>query len=64
MEMNMSDLGLKFGRCLRCKLTDECYNKAIDDVFDFLKNKRDKKYMKLNLDDLEIKKYKEQLKRQ
>ena len=38
------------------------YNKAIDDVFDFLKTKRDKRYMKICLDDLEIRKYKEQLK--
>ena len=37
-------------------------NKAIDDVFDFLKSKRDKRYMKICFDDLEIKKYKEQLK--
>lgn len=36
--------------------------KAIDDVFDFLKNQRDKKTMKVNFDDLEIRKYKEQLK--
>lgn len=38
------------------------YNKAVEDVFNFLKTKRDKKYMRLNLDDIEIKKYKEQLK--
>jgi hypothetical protein len=38
------------------------YNKAIDDVFDFLKTQRDKKSMKVNFDDLEIRKYKEQLK--
>lgn len=38
------------------------YNKAIDDVFDFLKTQRDKKYMKVNFDDLEIREYKEQLK--
>lgn len=37
-------------------------NKAIDDVFEFLKNKRDKKHLKVNLDDLEIRIYKEQLK--
>lgn len=36
--------------------------KAIDDVFEFLKTKRDKKHLKVNLDDLEIRKYKEQLK--
>lgn len=36
--------------------------KAIDDVFEFLKNKRDKKHLKVNLDDLEIRIYKEQLK--
>jgi len=38
------------------------YNKAIDEVFDFLKTQRDKKSMKVNFDDLEIRKYKEQLK--
>lgn len=38
------------------------YNKALDDIFEFLKTKRDKKAMKVNLDDLEIRKYKEQLK--
>ena len=37
-------------------------NKAIDEVFDFLKTQRDKKSMKVNFDDLEIRKYKEQLK--
>lgn len=36
--------------------------KAIDDVFEFLKSKRGKRYMNVNLDDLEIRKYKEQLK--
>lgn len=36
--------------------------KAIDDVFDFFKTQRDKKSMKVNFDDLEIRKYKEQLK--
>lgn len=35
---------------------------AIDDVFEFLKTKRDKKHLKVNFDDLEIRKYKEQLK--
>lgn len=34
----------------------------IDEVFAFLKTKRDKKFMKVNLDDLEIRTYKEQLK--
>ena len=37
-------------------------SKAIDDVFDFLKTQRDKKYMKVKFDDLEIRQYKEQLK--
>ena len=36
--------------------------KAIVEVFDFLKTQRDKKSMKVNFDDLEIRKYKEQLK--
>lgn len=36
--------------------------KAIDEVFEFLKSKRGKRYMNVNLDDLEIRKYKEQLK--
>lgn len=40
----------------------EIRNKAIDEVFDFLKTKRDKRYMKISLDDLEIREYKEQLK--
>lgn len=37
-------------------------NKAIDEVFDFLKSQRGKKSMKVNFDDLEIRKYKDQLK--
>lgn len=37
-------------------------NKAIDDVFNYLKSKRDKRYMKICFDDLEIRQYKEQLK--
>ena len=41
---------------------EEIRNKVINDVFNFLKNHRDKKYMKVNFDDLEIRKYKEQLK--
>ena len=58
------------GNCMNdCEHYDNCsnyiyskgYNKAIDDVFNFLKNHRDKKYMKVNLDDLDIRKYKEQL---
>jgi len=36
--------------------------KAIDEVFDFLKTQRDKKSMKVNFDDLEIRKYKDQMK--
>lgn len=48
-------------KCNRCPLGMN-YNKAIDDVFDFLKTKRDKKYMKISFDDLEIKEYKEQMK--
>lgn len=36
--------------------------KAIDEAFDFLKTQRDKRNMKVNFDDLEIRKYKEQLK--
>ena len=36
--------------------------KAIDEVFDFLKTKRDGRYMKVGLDDLEIRTYKEQMK--
>lgn len=36
--------------------------KAYEEVFELLKSKRDKKTMKVNLDDLEIRKYKEQLK--
>lgn len=36
--------------------------KAYEKVFELLKSKRDKKTMKVNLDDLEIRKYKEQLK--
>lgn len=35
--------------------------KAISDVFEFLKNKRDKKTMRVDFDDLEIREYKEQL---
>lgn len=35
--------------------------KAIDEVFEFLKSKRGKRYMNVNLDDLEIKEYKKQL---
>lgn len=41
----------------------EVYNKAIDDVFNFLKTKRDKKYMRVNLDDIEIKKIKVKMKK-
>ena len=44
------------------EIADNVRKKTIDNVFDFLKNHRDKKYMKVNLDDLDIKKYKEQLK--
>lgn len=44
------------------EFAEEIRNKAIDDVFDFLKTQRDKKSMKVNFDDLEIRKYKEQLK--
>lgn len=40
----------------------EIRTKAIDEVFDFLKTQRDTKYMKVNFDDLEIRKYKEQMK--
>ena len=40
----------------------EIRNKAIDDVFDFLKTQRGEKYKRVNFDDLEIRKYKEQLK--
>lgn len=40
----------------------EIRKKTIDDVFEFLKDNRDKKNMKVGLDDLEIRKYKEQLK--
>lgn len=43
--------------------TEEIRNKAIDDVFDYLKAKRDKRYMKICFDDLEIRQYKEQMKR-
>lgn len=39
-------------------------NKVIDEVFEFLKSKRDKKTMRVNLDDLEIKEYKKQLEEQ
>lgn len=38
--------------------------KTINNVFEFLKTKRDKRNMKVNFDDLEIRKYKEQLKKQ
>lgn len=44
------------------RVDEKSYNKAIDDVFDFFKTQRDKKSMKVNFDDLEIRKYKEQLK--
>lgn len=44
------------------EIADNVREKTIDNVFDFLKKQRDKKYMKVNFDDLEIKKYKEQLK--
>ena len=66
----LSEEYLKSGKCMNdCEHYDNCsdyiyskgYNKAIDDVFNFLKNHRDKKYMKVNLDDLDIRKYKEQL---
>ena len=40
----------------------EIRNKAIDEVFDFLKTQRGEKYKRVNFDDLEIRKYKEQLK--
>lgn len=36
--------------------------KAIDEVFEFLKSKRNKYSLEVGLDDLEIRKYKEQLK--
>ena len=51
---------IQYNNCM--KLLAEERNKAIDDVFDFLKTQRDKKYMKVNFNDLEIRKYKEQLK--
>ena len=35
--------------------------KAIDEVFEFLKSKRDKKYLKIDFDDIDIKKYKMRL---
>ena len=38
------------------------YNKAIDDVVEALKERRDKLYMKVNCDDLELKILAEQLK--
>ncbi len=37
-------------------------NKTIDDVFEFLKSKRDKRHMKICFDDLEIRDYKKQMK--
>ena len=40
----------------------EVREKAIDEVFEFLKSKRDTRELKVNLDDFEIRKYKEQLK--
>lgn len=40
----------------------EIRNKSIDDVFEFLKTQRNEKNMKVNFDDLEIRKYKEQMK--
>lgn len=46
---------------LKCMIED-VRSKAIDEVFDYLKTQRDKRYMKVNLDDLEIKKYKKKLK--
>ena len=50
---------------LKSRITDLVQGereKAIDEVFDFLKTKRDGRYMKVGLDDLEIRTYKEQMK--
>ncbi len=51
---------IQYHNCKR--LLAEERSKAIDDVFDLLKTKRDKRHMKICFDDLEIRKYKEQLK--
>lgn len=51
---------IQYNNCM--KLLAEERNKAIDEVFNFLKTQRDKKSMKVNFDDLEIRKYKEILK--
>lgn len=51
---------IQYENCKRLLVEER--NKAIDDVFNYLKNKRDKRYMKICFDDLEIRQYKEQLK--
>lgn len=51
---------IQYHNCKR--LLAEERNKAIDDVFDFLKTQRKGIFMRVDFDDLEIRKYKEQLK--
>lgn len=60
----LCDLALVYEMITNAPTTTEAEirAKAIDDVFEFLKSKRDNRYMNVNFDDLEIRKYKEQLK--
>lgn len=51
---------IQYENCKR--LLAEERNKAIDDVFDYLKTQRKGIYMRVDFDDLEIRQYKEQLK--
>ena len=51
---------IQYENCKR--LLAEERNKAIDDVFDYLKTQRKGIFMRVDFDDLEIRRYKEQMK--
>ena len=58
---NVDHIGMSIDE-LPTTTESEIRAKAIDEVFEFLKSKRGKKYMRVDFNDLEIREYKEQLK--